>query len=59
MAKVGHIRKIADGRWLFKALLAAKPHLEHVRNIEDFVWHFCVNYISLNGVTCIIAYPIP
>ena len=44
---------------MFKALLAAKPHQEHVRNIEDFVWRFCVNYIPLNGVTRIIAYPIP
>ena len=59
LAKVGHIRQIMDGRWLFKALLAAKPHQEHVRNIEDFVWRFCVNYIPLNGVTRIIAYPIP
>ncbi len=59
LAKVGHIRQITDGRWLFKALLAAKPHQEHVRNIKDFVWHFCVNYIPLNGVTHLIAYPIP
>jgi hypothetical protein len=59
VAKVGCIQQIADGRWLFKALLAAKPHQEHVRNIEDFVWRFCVNYIPLNCVTCIIAYPIP
>ena len=43
LAKVSHIRQITDGRWLFKALLAAKPHQEHVRNIKDFVWRFCVN----------------
>jgi hypothetical protein len=59
LAKVGHIRQITDGRWLFKALLAAKPHQEHVCNIEDFVWCFCVNYIPLNDRTRIIAYPIP
>jgi hypothetical protein len=41
LAKVGLIRQITDGRWLFKALLAAKPHQEHVRNIDDFIWHFC------------------
>ncbi len=58
VAKVGHIRQIMDGRWLFKALLEAKHHQEHVQNIEDFVWSFCVNYILLNGITCIIAYPI-
>jgi hypothetical protein len=39
-AKVGHIHQIHDGQWLFKALLAAKPHQEHVSNIEDFVWRF-------------------
>ena len=55
LAKVGHIRQTMDVRWLFKALLATKPHQEHVRNIKDFVWRFCVNHISLNGVTCIIA----
>ena len=59
LAKFVHIRQITDGRWLFKALLTAKPHQEHVCNIEDFVWRFCVNYIPLNSVTRIIAYPIP
>jgi hypothetical protein len=34
LAKVGHIRQITDGRWLLKALLAAKPHQEHVRNMK-------------------------
>jgi hypothetical protein len=59
LAKVGHIQQITDGGWLFKALLAAKPHQEHVRCIDDFVWQFCVNYIPLNSVTHLIAYPIP
>ncbi len=59
LAKVGHIRQIMDGSWLFKALLAPKPHQEHIQNINDFVWCFCVNYIPLNGATCVIAYPIP
>jgi hypothetical protein len=59
LAKVGHIRQIMDGGWLFKVLLAAKPHQEHVRCIDDFVWRFCVNYIPLNSVTHLIAYPIP
>jgi hypothetical protein len=30
LEKVGHIQQVFDGRWLFKALLAAKPHQEHV-----------------------------
>jgi len=59
LAKVGHIHQITDGSWLFKAVLAPKPHQEHVANIDDFVWRFCVNYTPLNGVTRVIAYPIP
>jgi hypothetical protein len=59
LAKVGHIRQITDGSWLFKALLVPKPHQEHIKNIDDFVWRFCVNYIPLNGVTPVIAHPIP
>jgi hypothetical protein len=58
LKKVGHIRQIHDGRWLFKAVLAPKPHQEHAENIGDFVWQFCVNYVPLNSVTRIIAYPI-
>jgi hypothetical protein len=59
LEKVGHSHQMHDGHWLFKAVLAAKPHQEHVLNINDFVWRFCVNYVPLNSVTCIIAYPIP
>jgi hypothetical protein len=59
LAKVGHIVEITDGPWLFKALLMARPHQETVHNIKDFIWKFCVNYIPLNGVTLMIAYPIP
>jgi hypothetical protein len=58
LAKVGHICQITDGQWLFKALLAAKPHQESVYNIDDFVWRFCVNYIPLTSFTLQIAYPI-
>jgi hypothetical protein len=57
LAKVGHICQIHDGQLLFKALLAAKPHQEHISNIEDFVWRFCVNYIPLSQVTHQIASP--
>ena len=59
LEKVGHIRQMHDGRWLFKCILAAKPHQEHVCDIADFVWRLCVNYVPLNLVTCIIAHPIP
>jgi hypothetical protein len=37
LAKVGHICQIHNSQWLFKALLAPKPHQEHVSNIKDFV----------------------
>jgi hypothetical protein len=43
LEKVGHIRQIHDGRWLFKAVLAPKPHQEHVRHIDELVWRFCIN----------------
>jgi len=59
LAKVGQIIQIHDGHWLFKAFLAAKPHQEHISNIDEFVWCFCVNYIPLNQVTRLIAFPIP
>jgi hypothetical protein len=59
LAKVGHIGQITDASWLFKALLASKPHQEHIQNIDNFVWPFCDNYDPLNGVTHVVAYPIP
>ena len=58
LAKIGQIEQIHDGQWLFKALLAPKPHQEHVCDIENFVCWFCVNYIPLNQVTRQIAYSI-
>jgi hypothetical protein len=59
LEKVRQIIQIHHSHWLFKALLAAKPHQEHISNIDKFVWHFCVNYIPLNQVTRLIAFPIP
>jgi hypothetical protein len=59
LEKVRHIRQIHDGRWQFKCVLAAKPHQEHIRNISEFVWQFCINYVPLNSITRIIAFPIP
>ncbi len=59
LAKMGKIRQIHDDQLLFKALLAPKPHQEHVHNIKDFVWLSCINYIPLHQVTHPIAYPIP
>ncbi len=59
LEKLGHICQVQDGQWLFKALLAPKPHQEGITNISDFVWRFFINYIPLNQVTCVIPYPIP
>jgi hypothetical protein len=59
LEKVGNIQQIYDGPWLFKVLLAPKPQQEHVRDIDNFVWRFCINCILLNSVTKIVAYPIP
>jgi hypothetical protein len=59
LAKLGHIRQVHGGEWLFKTLLAPKPHQEHVHHINNFVWQFCINYIPLNQITCPVAYPIP
>ena len=44
LEQMGHIRLIHDRRWLFKCVLATKPHQEHIRDINEFVWRFCVNY---------------
>jgi hypothetical protein len=48
-----------SGPWLSKAVLAPKPHQEHVTVIADFIWRFCVNYRPLNAVTKLYDYPIP
>lgn len=59
LEKLGHIYQVRDGPWLFKALLAPKPHQEHITCIKKFIWRYCINYIPLNAITEPIAYPIP
>jgi hypothetical protein len=58
LEKLGHICQIHSKEWLFKALLTPKPHQEHIRNIDNFVWQLCVSYIPLIEITWLIAYPI-
>ena len=48
-----------EGPWGSIIVLAAKPHQEHVTDINDFVWRMCVSYRGLNAVTLPFAYPIP
>jgi hypothetical protein len=59
LEKLGHIHQMHSSKWQLKALLAPKPHQEHISNIADFVWRFCVNYIPLNQVMRPIVYSIP
>ncbi|MGH7954887.1 MAG: reverse transcriptase family protein, partial [Gloeomargaritales cyanobacterium] len=51
------IRECA-GPWASRIVLAAKPHQEHVSDIDQFVWRMCVSYRGLNSVTCPFEYPI-
>jgi hypothetical protein len=59
LAKLGYINQIHGGECQYKALLTPKPHQEHVRHINNFLWHFCANYITLNQITWPVTYPIP
>ncbi len=52
------IRK-CKGPWGSLIVLAAKPHQEHVDNIDDFIWRMCVSYRKLNEVTKPFQFPIP
>ena len=51
LLELKQVKQIHDGAWLSKALLAPKPHQEHITHIKDFVWRFCVNYVALNTIT--------
>ena len=59
LCELKQTKQIFDGAWLSKALLVPKPHQEHVSDIKKFVWRFCVNYVALNAITKVVAFPIP
>jgi hypothetical protein len=59
LKSVAYIHQIHNCWWLFKAVLAPKPQQEHVKDIKDFIWRSCINYVPLNSFTQIIAYQIP
>ena len=48
-----------EGPWGSMIVLAPKPHQEHIKNIEDFIWRMCVSYRKLNAVTKPYESPIP
>jgi len=54
----GWIRK-CFGAWGSSIVLAAKPHQEHIIDINEFIWRMCVSYRRLNQVTLPFEYPIP
>ena len=51
--------KIFKGLWGSHIVLAAKPHQEHVTNIDNFIWRMCVSYQKLKGFTKPFQYTIP
>jgi hypothetical protein len=59
LLNLGHIKRDVLSPWGFRITLAPKPHQEHVEDIKDYVWRFCVNYILLNKITRPVQYPIP
>ena len=59
LLKLKFIKPDVTSPWGFRITLAPKPHQEDCTNINDFVWRFCINYISLNRITRPASYPIP
>ncbi|MGH7974284.1 MAG: reverse transcriptase family protein, partial [bacterium] len=54
----GWIKECA-GPWSSGIVLAAKPHQEHITDINQFIWRMCVSYRKLNSVTKPFEFPIP
>ena len=48
-----------EGPWGSSVVLAAKPHQEHIKDIDNFVWRMCVSYRKLNAITKPFEFPIP
>ena len=57
LLKLKFIKPDYDSPWGFRITLAPKPHQEECRDIKDFMWCFCINYISLNRITRPASYP--
>ena len=59
LLELGHIQRDVLSPWGSRITLAPKPHQEHVEDIKDYIWRFCINYILLNKITRPAEYPIP
>ena len=59
LLKSGLIIEDSESSWNSNIVLAPKPHQEHVTEIDDYIWRFCISYVALNLVTRVINYPIP
>ena len=59
LLKSGLIIEDSESSWNSNIVLAPKPHQEYVTEIDDYMWRFCISYVSLNLVTRVINYPIP
>ena len=62
-----HVRTLLGNDWIDRCegslgssiVLAAKPHQEHIKNIDNFIWIMCVSYRILNAIKKPFELPIP
>ena len=47
-----------EGPWGSSIVLSTKPHQEHIKDIDNFVWRICVSYRKLNAITKPFEFPI-
>jgi hypothetical protein len=59
LLELGHIQREVLSPWGLRIMLEPKPYQEHVEDIKDYIWRFCINYILLNKITQPAEYPIP
>ena len=46
------------GLWGSRIALAAKPHQEHITNVDNFIWRMYLSYYKLNNITKTFEFPI-
>ena len=54
-----HVKTLQGNDWIERCkgprgssiVLAAKPHQEHIKNIDNLIWRMCVSYRKLNAIT--------